>query len=422
MTEGVFFVVSGRWDNVVSIVDLDRALDPATFGTDKAIRNRLRVTPDITGPDGRPVPASGQPVSVAIPPGGEVAFIVNHSGTASEADASAFQHGHPGTVTVLDLKKALDPANDGTLNAVETIVPTQTAGPVGCTITADARLAAIASAEAPGHEDGGRQITLFDIARRRIAGQIELRVASAQARPSPHAAPHQTFGFFPNPNGIAASPLHGGLLVTGNGGSDDVSIVRIGARSGEVSGAEVARVAVEAGPFGVAVSPDGHLAAVANRENPRTGVEGSTVSIIDIDRAIAGETRAEVARIHVGSDRPGEATRPFAVAFTPNGKYLLTSCFRSNTLSLIDIDRALDGDAKEARRLHLSTPGGGPGRPRGIAVTPDGRHAAVIGGAKKGPGSSVVFLIDIASFSVVGLVTGVGNESYMLAAFAASPA
>lgn len=413
MVDEAHFLVSGRWDNDVALVSLTRALEPRNFGTNAAIVNHLRVTPDIEADGGR-VPASGQPVSIAVPSAGDVAFVVNHSGTVTPKEAAAFQHGHPGTITVLNLAKAFDPASNGTLDAVEAIIPTGTAGPVGCVVTPDQRFVAVTSAEAPGCEDGGATVTLIDIERRSVARQIAQPVRRSAATPSLHAGPHESFGAFPDANGIAASPRHGGLLFTANGGTDDVSVISLAALDrGDES--EIARIPVEAGPFGIAVSPDGDLVAVASRESARTGVEGRTVSFIDVERAAAGSADAEVARILVGTDSVDTATRPFAVAFTPDGKRVVASAFRSNTVSLIDVADALADRRGESSRLTLSAPDG-PGRPRGIALTADGRYAAVVGAAKAGPRSSMLWIIDLDTFEVAGLVTGVGNESYFLAA------
>src|SRR5688500_5518490 len=136
---GPFLFVSGRWDNVVSIVDVLTALEPANSGTSAAIVNRVRVTPDIdaAGAGAADTPASGQPVSLAVDAERGLAYVVNHSGRATPAAAAAFQHGHPGTITVLDVAKALDPASNGTTKAIEDIIETGTAGPVGIALTPD---------------------------------------------------------------------------------------------------------------------------------------------------------------------------------------------------------------------------------------------------------------------------------------------
>ncbi len=417
---GPFFIVSGRWDNIVSIVDLRAALDPANHGTSSAIVARVRVTPDIdaNGSGRLDTPASGQPVSVAVAADGRRAYVVNHSGLSTPAAAAAFQHGHPGTVTVVDLEKALDPALAGTTTAIEAIIPTGTAGPVGIALTPDQRHLVVASAEADRCEDGGRQITLIDTQSLSVATQIVQRVDSPDGEgdpePCPHPGPNLGFGRFPNANGVAVSRFRDGYILSANGGTDDISVISLKLALAGEPGAEVARIPVQAGPFGIAASPDGRLVAVASRENARTGVEGNTISLIDLARAVDGLPDAEAARIRVGTDDPAEATRPFAVAFTPNGKKVLASCFRSNTMSLVDVAAALAGRPAEAKRLHLATPDGRPGRPRGIVVTPDGRYAGVTGGPKEGPRSSVVFVLDLHDMRNAGCVTGVGNESYLL--------
>jgi DNA-binding beta-propeller fold protein YncE len=318
---------------------------------------------------------------------------------------------------VLDIAKALDPANNGTTNAIQDFIETGTAGPVGMALTPDRSHLVVSSAEAEGHEDGGRRITLIDTRSRRVARQIVQALANGRpdgARPSPHPAPHESFGQFPNANGVAVSPLDGGYILAGNGGTDDVSVISLDRALRGDAGAEVARVPVQTGPFGLAVSPDGRLAAIANRESARTGVEGNTISLIDIARAAAGNSGAEIARIRIGADRDEEATRPFAVAFTPDGARLVATCFRSNTVSLVNVKKALDGAPAEERRVHFAAPDGGPGRPRGLVMLPDGAHAAIIGGAKGAPGSSLVWIVDLETLTARACVTGVGNESYLL--------
>jgi DNA-binding beta-propeller fold protein YncE len=414
MTRGPFFIVSGRWDNTVALVELGRALDRRNDATPAAIIAAVRVTPDIDAGHGvADTPASGQPVSVAVAADARTAYVVNHSGLATEAAATEFQHGHAGTVTVLDLARAFDPAHANTTSAVAAIIPTGTAGPVGIALTPDQKFLAVSSAEAAGREDGGREITIIDRATHAVTRRIVL-AHDLSAEPCPHPAPHQNFGRFPNPNGVAISPHRGGTLFTANGGTDDVSVIDLARALAGDADAEVNRIAVEAGPFGIAVSADGELVAVASRESARTGGEGRTVSLIDVARAAAGARGAELARVPLGSDDPAAGTRPFAVAFTPDRRSLIATCFRSNTISRIDVERALRGAPAVVARLTPQDPSGGPARPRGIAITPDGRYAAVTGGAKGAPGSSVLWIVDLARFAVVGCVTGVGNESYLL--------
>ncbi len=153
-----------------------------------------------------------------------------------------------------------------------------------------------------------------------------------------------------------------------------------------------------------------------HREDARTGVEGNTVSFIDVDKALARAKDAEVARVLVGTNNPAVASRPFSVAFTPDGKTLLVSNFRANNVSFIDVAKAIAGEqGAEFARLALATPSGAPSRPRGIVLTPDGKYAAITGAPRSAAGSGVLWIVDVAARKAVSRVTGVGNETYLLA-------
>ena len=132
-------------------------------------------------------------------------------------------------------------------------------------------------------------------------------------------------------------------MFVGNGGFSDVSVFDINAALAGDPGAELGRIEVETGPFGLAASPDGALVAVAARESMSRAYEGSTISIIDVARARAGGSDAEVARVRIGHDDPAVQTRPFAVAFTPDNRRIVASCFRSNTISIVDVADAMAG-------------------------------------------------------------------------------
>lgn len=410
-------IVSGRWDNNVAVVDVEAALRPENDGTDRAVISRPRVTPDVdTNGDGMPdSPASGQPVSVAVAPDRRHVYIGNHSGAAAPAAAGAYQHGHPGLITVLDVGRALDPRHDGTLGAVDSFVPTGRTGPVGIALTPDARTLLVACGEAAESEDGGDEVTAIDVASHSVVRRIPLAEAMGHAAPGPsrHDSPHPSFGRYPNPTGLAVSPLAGGLAFVGNGGFTDVSVLSLPAALSGEGRAEICKIAIETGPFGLAASPDGRLIAVAARESMSAPYEGRTISIIDAERAAAGGKDAEIARVGVGSDDPHEATRPFAVAFSPDCRRVIASCFRSNTISIVEVSEAIMGRKSEVARLHPTAPEGIAPRPRGIVIAAN-RYAAIIGGAKSGPRSSLVWLLDLETGRIAATVTGVGNESYGL--------
>jgi DNA-binding beta-propeller fold protein YncE len=417
-----YFLASGRWDNVVLVIDLEKALDPANDGTAKAVVNRLRVTPDIQV-DGKTVVSSGQPISIAIAADHRRAYVVNHSGRTAPEAATTFQHGHAGTVTVIDLKKALDPASNGTLGAVEGYIETGGFGPTGFAIAADGKHAVLAHAEQEGDEDGGRHLSIVDLSTNKVIRKVEQAYGKpgflCPPNPVPHRAPDPKFGCFPDTNGVTISPLGGGTIFGANGGTDDITVMSLQKAIAGESGAEVARIPVQAGGFGIATSPDGKLVAHASRENAQTDTPGNTVSIVDVEKALSDPGKAEVARVLVGTDDAKTPTRPFVAAFLPDGKRILSTQFRSNNIDVIDVAKALAGQPATIKRVELKTPGGEPSRPRGIAITPDGKHAAITGAPKGKSNSGVVWIVDLASYEVKGRVTEIGNESYMIGAFQA---
>lgn len=418
-----YFLASGRWDNVVLVIDLEKAIDPANDGTPKAVVNRLRVTPDIEV-DGKTVIASGQPISIAIAPDNRRAYVVNHSGRTRPDAAAAFQHGHAGTVTVLDLGKALDPASNETLAAVEGYIETEGFGPTGFAIAADGRHAVLAHAEREGDEDGGRHISIVDLSTRKVIRKVEQAFGKpgfpCPPDPVPHRAPDPKFGCFPDTNGVTISPLGGGTIFGANGGTDDITVMSLAKAIAGEAGAELARIPVQAGGFGISTSPDGKLVAHASRESAQTDIAGNTVSIVDVEKALANPAKAEVARVLVGTDDKATPTRPFVAAFLPDGKRILSTQFRANNIDVIDVEKALAGQPATLKRIELKTPGGEPSRPRGIAITPDGKYAAITGAPKGKSNSSVVWIVDLASYEVKGRVTEIGNESYMIGAFQAN--
>lgn len=422
-----YVMVSGRWDNTYILIDLEKALDPANDCTDKAVVNRIRYTPDHK--DGGVL--GGQGINVVIPPGSRYAYVGDHGRMTPDQtllfqEGKRIQHGFPGVIVVMEIKKALDSANNGTLNAVDEFIHTGYYGATGLAVTPDGKHMFIAHAEQKDSEDGGNLIAIMDMKTRKVVGKVDMKYGnpgfSCPPARMPVGAPDPNFGCFPCTNGIVISPMGGGYLFTANGGTDDVSVIDVQRALAGDPEAEFLRIPVQTGPFGIGVSPDGKYVVSANRESQRTGKEGNTISIIDVKKAIAKDKNAEVARVLVGSNNPDAATRPFMPAFIHDGKHILVTNFKGNNVSVVDLEKAIKGEPAEIQRIPLVTPRKtDPSRPRGIALTPDGRYAAITGDGtptgkpKRGPGSSMVFILDLKSMEVVGRVTGVGNEAYFLA-------
>jgi len=132
---------------------------------------------------------------------------------------------------------------------------------------------------------------------------------------------------------------------------------------------------------------------------------------------------AEVARVQVGTNDPNGQTRPFTLAWTPDGREIIVANYRSNNVSIVDLRRALahDPHAEVARIAVVRPPESDgtilPSNPKGTAVTATGRFAVVSGGprlAPDAPPSGTVWVIDLRSRAVVATVTGVGNDPYGL--------
>lgn len=118
-----------------------------------------------------------------------------------------------------------------------------------------------------------------------------------------------------------------------------------------------------------------------------------------------------------------------AVATATAAPYLLVSGRWDNTLVVIDLAKAMDPAndgtpsaivnrvrvTPDLAPLPLVTTDKRPSRPRGIAITPEGKYAAITGAPRGEPGSGMLWVVDIAQRKTVGRVSGVGNVTYLLA-------
>jgi YVTN family beta-propeller protein len=121
--------------------------------------------------------------------------------------------------------------------------------------------------------------------------------------------------------------------------------------------------------------------------------------------------------VRVSTDDPNGQTRPFIPSFTPDGKEIVVPNFRANNVSIVNL-----ASRTEVARIALTRPADPdgmvrPARPKGSAVTADGRYAVISGGQRLNqfPASGTVWIIDVKNRQVVATVTGVGNDPYGLA-------
>jgi DNA-binding beta-propeller fold protein YncE len=426
--EKTYILATGRRLPYLYAISVEDAVDPANNDTPNAILSRNKVALDRL--DGQLL---GDPANLAVSEDGGTAYVVNHHGGIDNAEYR--QHGGRGQIAVMDLDEMLKPENDRTANALRWHFDSGSFGAVGILLLPDMLI--MSNAENNQTEDGGNRVTFVDRRTGSLRGTVELAMGSpgfdCPEYPVPFVSPHgpprglavlspdPSWGCFPDNNGLALGRDSGGkaFMFTANGGTDDVSVIDLARALEGDRLAEVHRVPTQVGPWGIANTPDGRHIIAANRESQQVAFEGNTISIIDADLASTGSEGAEVARVLVGTDDPDEQTRPFIPSVTPDGREVIVPNFRANNVSIVSLEMALAGDpGAEVARIPLTRSDGLPARPKGSAVTADGRYAVISAGPSTPPFSEAlghVYVIDLFSRTVVGVVTGVGNDPYGLA-------
>jgi DNA-binding beta-propeller fold protein YncE len=423
-----YILATGRRLPYLYVISLDAALDAANDRTSKAIVGRSKVATEAL--DGRLL---GDPANLVVSEDSRTVYVVNHHGAI---DNAAFrQHGGRGQIAVLDVDDLLAPKNDGTANALRRHMDSGGFGALGIVLLPE--MAVIANAENHLTEDGGNRITFVDRRTGSLRGTVELALGSpgfpCPDYPVPYVppygpprnlavrAPGQGFGCFPNPNGLALGRATDGsaYVFSANGGTNDVSVIDLGRALRGDTRAEIGRIPTQVGPWGITATPNRRHIIVANGGSQKDGSAGNSISVIDVDRASAGAGRAEVARVLVGTDDPSEPTHPLIPSVTPDGREVVVPNVRANNVSIVNIERALTGNPDaEVARIPLVRPDGQPARPRGSAITSDGRYAVITGGPSSPLFSQELghlYVIDLRSRSVVATVTGLGHEPYALA-------
>ncbi len=423
-----YIIATGRRLPYVYVVSFDAALAPANDRTSNAIVSRSKVATEAL--DGRLL---GDPANLVVSEDGRTVYVVNHHGAVDNAEFR--QHGGRGQIAVLDMDDLLAPRNDRTANALRRHMDSGGFGALGIVLLPEVLV--IANAENYLTEDGGNRITFVDRRTGSLRGTVELALGSpgfpCPDYPVPYASPYGPprnlavragapgIGCFPNPNGLAMGRANDGsaYIFSANGGTDDVSVIDLGRALRGEARAEIGRIPMQVGPWGITATPDRRHIIVANGGSQRDGSAGNTISVIDVDRASAGAANAEVTRVLVGTDNPSEQTHPLIPSVTPDGREVVVPNVRANNVSIVNVERALTGKlGAEIARIPLVRPDGQPARPKGSAITSDGRYAVISGGPSSPPFSQELghlYLIDLRSRTVVATVTGVGHEPYALA-------
>jgi YVTN family beta-propeller protein len=423
-----YILAAGRRLPYLYAISFDAALAPANDRTSNAIVSRSKVAAD--GLDGRLL---GDPANLAVSEDGRTVYVVNHHGAIDNAEFR--QHGGRGQIGVLDIDGVLSAKNDRTTNALQRHFDSGGFGALGIVLLPETLV--IANAENHLTEDGGNRITFVDRRTGSLRGVVELALGKPGFQcpeyPVPYAppfgpprnlavrAPSESVGCFPNPNGLAMGRASDGsaYVFSANGGTNDVSVIDLARAMRGDARAEIGRIPMQVGPWGITATPNRRHIIVANGGSQRDGSAGNSIAFIDVDRVRAGASGAVVARIRVGTDDPAEATHPLIVSVTPDGREAIVPNVRAGNVSIVNIERALAGNADaEVARISLARADGQPARPKGSAITADGRYAVISGGPSSPPFARElghVYVIDLRSRKVIATVTGVGHEPYALA-------
>ncbi len=426
-----YILATGRRDPRMYAIDLDEALKPQNNNTPNAIVSRSKTALDRL--DGKLL---GDPANIIISEDRKTAYVVNHHGAIDNDEF--LQHGGRGNIAVMDVKKMTKRQHDNTADALERHIDSGHFGAVGIVLLPDMFI--IGNAESHLTEDGGNRVTFVDRKTGSLRGQVELALGhpgftcpsfpvpfvspNGPPSPVPLLSPNPAWGCFPDTNGITLGTASSGkrYLFTANGGTNDLSVIDLAAALAGNKTPEIARIPTQIGPWGITTSPDGRYVVAANRESQQVAFEGNTISIINVDLAASGSPNAEVARVLVGTSDPNVQTRPFIPSFTPDGRYIVVPNFRANNVSIVDLSLALSHSANaEVARIPLTRPADSdgtvrPARPKGSAVTADGRYAVISGGGRTTfVPSGTVWVIDLQSRTVAATVTGVGNDPYGVA-------
>jgi YVTN family beta-propeller protein len=431
LADNTFILATGRRDPRIYAIDLEQALKPKNNNTPNAIISRSKVALDRL--DGRPL---GDPANIVVSEDRKTAYIVNHHGSIDNNEF--LQHGGRGNISVMTIRKMVRRQNDDTAEALERHIDSGHFGSVGLVLLPDMFI--IGNAESHLTEDGGNRITFVDRRTGSLRGEVELALGNpgfvcadfpvpfvsphGPPSPVPLLSPDPAWGCFPDTNGITLGKGSDGkrYLFAANGGTNDVSVIDLQQALAGYKTPEIIRIPTQIGPWGITTSPNERWIVAANRESQQVAFEGNTISIIDVDLARIGNSNAEVARLLVGTSDPNVQTRPFIPSFTPDGRFIIVPNFRANNVSIVDLALALAGDpGAEVARIPLVRPPDvdgqvRPARPKGSAVTADGRYAVISGGARTTfDASGTVWIIDLRTRTVVATVTGVGNDPYGLA-------
>lgn len=426
--EGVYILATGRRLPYLYVISLDRALDPVNDGTPGAILTRNKVALDrldgqLLGDPANIAVSEDRGTAFVVNHHGAIdnAEFAQHGGRGQIAVLDVDEMLRPqNDRTANALRRNVDSGGFGAVGLL--LLPELfVIANAESQLTEDGGNRITFVDRRTGSLRGSVELALGTPGR--DCPEYPVPFASPHGPPADLAvlSPDPSWGCFPDPNGLALGRGSDGraYVFTANGGTDDLSVIDLTRALEGDRRAEIHRIPTQIGPWGIVATPDGRYVIAASRESQRMAFSGNTISIIDVDLARAGAQDAEVARVLVGTDDPDVQTRPFIPSVTPDGREVVVPNFAADNVSIVDLERALARDpGAEVARIALTRSDGRPARPKGSAITSNGHYAVVSAGPSTPPFTQElghVYVIDLQARSVVATITGVGNDPYGLA-------
>jgi 6-phosphogluconolactonase (cycloisomerase 2 family) len=174
-------------------------------------------------------------------------------------------------------------------------------------------------------------------------------------------SPFTISGLEPRPDGVAFSPS-GTLLATTDNSADAVSVFSVDPGTGALN--EVASASTGSNPVAVAFSPDGSVLGTANAgSTDEENQVDSSASVFSVNAATGAVTNLSGSPVDLG---PGGVN---ALAFSPVGGLVALADAVPNTVSMYSVDSAATPPLSQVTGSPFAT-----GRlPESVAFSPDGK-------------------------------------------------
>jgi YVTN family beta-propeller protein len=201
-------------------------------------------------------------------------------------------------------------------------------------------------------------VAVIDVASATVVATIPVPVGPSATAPGDS---------FPSHVAITPDGAYAYVTLTGAAGLNSVGVISTALALTDPTNAVVATVPVGANPYGLAITPDGAHAYVANAGS-------NNVSVIDTALALTNPTNAVVATVFVAA-----GSAPYGVAISPDGRHAWVTEPVRHAVGVIDTALALTNPAAaEVAEVSLTQPFWA--TPFAVAVSPDGAVAWVSSG------------------------------------------